>query len=84
MKIMILGKEQYIAKSGKEVFKLHCGRVICSDDPKIEKVGLSTFDAFTNKNTYDSLLVDLKKDYDLAVFFNDNGYHNIYLKKGDK
>lgn len=84
MKIMILGKEQYKSKSGKEVYKLHCGRVIEDNVDKPVAVGVSVFSAFTNEITFDKLIVDFKNGYDLAVFFNDNGFHNVYLKKGDK
>lgn len=83
MSIFILGKEHYISKSGKEVFKLHCGRVICSQEDGKEQAGMSVFTAFTNQNTYDKLVCDLKSDYDLAVFFKENGFHNVYLKKGE-
>lgn len=83
MNTFILGKEHYISKSGKEVFKLHCGRVICSDEKDNEQIGLSVFTAFTNQNTYNNLVCDYSKDYDLAVFFKENGFHNVYLKKGE-
>lgn len=76
MKVTVVGKKSFTNKNGKEMY------VVNALYTRDNTIGFECLSGFTNKENYDKIEPDLKKELDMAVFF-DKGYTNIYYKKGE-